>query len=435
MLLLISNYFLLEHRLIGNGNLYFCDMNKVDKLKVFLNEGLADYVIMNGYNELEENTSDVDIMVPDVYLLDKKIKALATKFNYTLVQRMEHHIHAINYFVWDAENSVFISLDLYSKYIIKNKELFNYSDFSTNSLLHKGFKIPPIEIEFVYYWFKKIIKKDLSNKNFEVLKNLYFKNPTSINQLLSKINNQLVLPPDIFDDLEQYISFSEKITPIQYFKPSQDIGFKEIRRKIGRVLHPTGFSISFLGPDGSGKSTIIDELNSYDLPFRKRQYFHLIPVVQKSSTTNSDPHAKSPYNFFVSLGKLAFLFVKYWKGHLKLVKKMKIKSTFIIFDRYFDDLIVDPKRFRYGAPILFAKIIKLFIPKPDITIVLTGDPEIIQARKKEVDVHTCAKQIGKYNQLKGKRYYHVSVDTELPNIIVKEIIDNILSVKLSEKLN
>ena len=40
--------------------------------------------------------------------------------------------------------------------------------------------------------------------------------------------------------------------------------------------------ICFLGPDGSGKSTIIEKLLIQELPFKNKEYFHLKPIKKKS---------------------------------------------------------------------------------------------------------------------------------------------------------
>ena len=58
----------------------------------------------------------------------------------------------------------------------------------------------------------------------------------------------------------------------------------------------------------------------------------------------------------------------------------------MIFDRYCDDIFVDPKRYRYGGSNLFARIIRFIIPKNNISFVLSANPQVILSRKKKLAV-------------------------------------------------
>ena len=58
----------------------------------------------------------------------------------------------------------------------------------------------------------------------------------------------------------------------------------------------------------------------------------------------------------------------------------------VIFDRYFLDLLIDPKRARIKG---FENLLKFFyrlIPQPDISIFLVGDGDEVNARKPELGV-------------------------------------------------
>ena len=103
-------------------------------------------------------------------------------------------------------------------------------------------------------------------------------------------------------------------------------------------------TICFLGPDGSGKSTIIEQLLTQELPFDEKEYFHLKPI-KKSSTENNamvaDPHKYPPYSKMKSYVKLFYFIYQYNLGWLKNILPLKIKSSLVIFDRYFDDMLAD----------------------------------------------------------------------------------------------
>jgi thymidylate kinase len=64
----------------------------------------------------------------------------------------------------------------------------------------------------------------------------------------------------------------------------------------------------------------------------------------------------------------------------------------LIFDRYFYDLLVDPKRFRYRGPSWLIRCIGRAIPKPDLVILLNTSPGVLQARKQELSYEESERQ-------------------------------------------
>jgi thymidylate kinase len=80
----------------------------------------------------------------------------------------------------------------------------------------------------------------------------------------------------------------------------------------------------------------------------------------------------------------AFL-LDYWLGYLFVMRPLLAKSTLIVFDRYFHDLLVDPLRYRYGGPLWLARVLSRLIPPPDLLfLVLDASEEIILSRKQEL---------------------------------------------------
>lgn len=200
-------------------------------------------------------------------------------------------------------------------------------------------------------------------------------------------------------------------------------------------MQPKGFTICFLGPDGSGKSTIIDGLLKRDLPFNRYDYFHLKPILQKDSGEHkvvSDPHQHKPYSLLKSYIKLLFFVYQYNKGWVYNIVPLKSKSSLVIFDRYYDDILVDHKRYRYSGSKSAAKFIRNFIPKPDLYFVLTTNANIIHKRKQEVAIEELERQIKGYRSLvDDKRYINIDV-SKTPKEIVSEI-SNIIVSKINER--
>lgn len=89
-------------------------------------------------------------------------------------------------------------------------------------------------------------------------------------------------------------------------------------------------------------------------------------------------------------------------GYWTKIYPQKIKSTFIIFDRYYHDILIDKKRYRNGTTDFWIKFIGHFIPKPDLWILLDAPADVIQNRKKEVTYEECVRQVEAYKMLFGE---------------------------------
>ena len=101
----------------------------------------------------------------------------------------------------------------------------------------------------------------------------------------------------------------------------------------------------------------------------------------------------------MSTAKLLYLWVDYVIGYLLRVRPRMVRSTFVIFDRYYHDLLIDARRFRYGGPKWLAKIIGHLIPLPDLILILDAPADVLQSRKQEVAKEESERQAFAYRIL------------------------------------
>ncbi len=176
----------------------------------------------------------------------------------------------------------------------------------------------------------------------------------------------------------------------------------EVARMWRRWLRPSGLFLAVLGPDGAGKSTLIEHL----LPqaggaFRHRHEFHWRPHLLWSRSTPAppNPHQSSPRGSAGSVAALLCLMLDYWFGYLFVIRPRLVRSGWVIFDRYLDDLLADPSRYRYGGPMGLPRLLRKLSPRPDMVLVLDAPERTIASRKQELTVDEIRDQRKVYRNL------------------------------------
>jgi len=145
-----------------------------------------------------------------------------------------------------------------------------------------------------------------------------------------------------------------------------------------------------------------------------------------------EPHKFKAYSSIKSYIKLCYFVFQYSFGWLKNILPLSFKSSLVVFDRYYDDILADPKRYRYGGKRAVVKFIRSFIPQPEIYFILTTDAKIINNRKEEVSFDELQRQIKEYEKLvDNKRYFHLDAN-KTPDEITNDIL-KIMSEKMHEK--
>jgi len=136
-----------------------------------------------------------------------------------------------------------------------------------------------------------------------------------------------------------------------------------------------------------------------------------------------DPHGKPPRGAFLSLVKIAVWLMEEWYFALFTENK----ETLLICDRYYHDLLVDPRRFRFGAPLWTAAMVGKLMPRPNLWILLNAPPEVLQARKQEVAMEETKRQCQAYLAFIREQKRHVVVDAS--QSLDKVIVDVELSIR------
>lgn len=94
-------------------------------------------------------------------------------------------------------------------------------------------------------------------------------------------------------------------------------------------------------------------------------------------------------------------------------------STLVIFDRYFDDILIDPARYRYAGPRAWVKMMAPLIPRPDLTFVLSASPEILETRKGELTRDESVRQLDAYRAHSKSRpnVFEIDANQDLDHVV------------------
>jgi thymidylate kinase len=176
-------------------------------------------------------------------------------------------------------------------------------------------------------------------------------------------------------------------------------------RRVRRWLTPTGIFLVILGPDGVGKSTLVGQLIEQLGPaFRRHRVFHWRPMLiapqDETGIPTLDPHAVPPRGRLSSAVRLLGFFADYWLGYIVLTRPLVARSGLVLFDRYFHDILIDSRRYRYGGPKWLPRILVPLVPPPDLLfLVLDADDGVILSRKREIDPSELRRLRAAYQQL------------------------------------
>lgn len=170
--------------------------------------------------------------------------------------------------------------------------------------------------------------------------------------------------------------------------------------------------VVILGPDGAGKSSVIQGLMSRlcqeKCAVKVRHLKPRIVLAQRGEpgAINVDPHSKPPRSAITSIAKIVIWLMEEWYAHLFQDRP----GTLLICDRYYHDLLVDSIRYRYGGPQWMARLAGKLMPQPQLWVLLDAPAEVLQARKQEVSPAESARQRQAYLAFIRKQRQYAIVD-------------------------
>lgn len=411
-----KNIFLAAIEYFEHNNINYCVLGDIQQFPNNIGSDVDLVIDTNSFNDLNQILSD-----------------FVSQYDLAICNVLEHEIEG-KYFIIGSnqpENETLevLALDFCCNYMRQGRIIL-----TSETLLHNrqkithnnvSFYVCDTPIAFCYYFIKKVEKNSLNEFQFHYLLNLWINNTEKITQQLDALfdKNNVERITRAFETKDISLFSKEFLKKLhtetnQKFKISFVNRILDLKRKIKRIVKPTGLVIAIYGCDGSGKSTLINKLISdpkdYEM-FRGYSYHHLYPSKVNKSSVVSNPHEQKPRNKILSNIKLIYFFIKYTKGYYQIIYPQKIRSKIVIFDRYYYDILVDPKRYRHNGSSWLTKLIGYLIPSPDLTFIIDAPTDILQKRKQEVSYEESDRQRKAYLELKNR----------IPN---SHIIDNSINL-------
>ena len=429
------------------------------------------YCVLHSYEKiLDEPVGDIDFAIDYNGLINlwNIIDELSHLNGLIPVQKTYHDVPFAHKFIIyiPSDKDQVLALDFVHDEKGINACLFNTNEILYNRIKYNGlYYISAKTHEFIYYLIKKIHKGYVEKNKIEHLKNLYLDNQANCQEILIKYfgerNSQLlvkILLQDIKEPSEIKYIFNKlkKSLWLRQFilNPQKGIiwSFLSGKRISHRTIHPQGLSISFISPDGGGKTTLAEEIThaigwAFDgriqrlhwrpglLPF---PYRLLKPKEWKEpEPVKTDPHGGPAQSGFLSLCRFLYYTADYLLGFVPKILWPKIRFNLVILDRYYYDFLIDRRRFNLNIPEILPRLFLPLIPKPDMVFLLTGDPGEIYQRKKELPLEEIERQIIDIKKLARKlpNAYEINASQPLEKVVeeVKEIIINYLADRLRRR--
>ena len=374
------------------------------------------YCVLHGYENYPlEVKSDVDCVIDSEFsqvqifqLLHRNRMNLGAE----IVRYRAYH------FVLSGRNAdgspYFLTLDFCVDCQIDSVSFYSGEEFLRNRRRHGQFWVPSAHMEFGSYLARSVAKSRLDDERLNRLSVLFQRDAarceTQVARFWGTESRALIVP-------------AARTGNWQLVRQSSDSLRRELRQqamlrfpgrcvvnlvssqinRLSRIPRPDGISVTILGPDGAGKSSLIEALSHrMDCVFSRSVCLGFAPPLHRlfyrTRHPTDQPHALPLRSLIASLTRAVYWFLYYTVGYLS-VHVALARSVLVLYDRHFLDILIDVKRYRYGGPVWIPRLIWHLMPKPDLVILLNAPPEVIQSRKQEVSFEETERQCKAYLSL------------------------------------
>jgi len=420
-----------------SGNLQGASVALLHDLFAELESRGVAYVVIHGREKIRRGRlSDVDMAFDrcPTEVIPAIIEEFQADRDLLLVQQLHYDVPHCYYFVIAIKTAAgieYLQLDCIYDTSGLNRYWIKSSDLIANRRRDKGIWAPSPQLELQYLLIKKALKGSMSDAAFEWIQR---HNSYELGNLDRQERDQGRDIRRIFREILDAKN-SEQATA----------GLKAVRRRLRRktLLAPvrlaarvllqltrilkrsrqkTGIFVVLLGTDGAGKSTLATAIcDGCGRGFRRIWRFHWRPhVFPKLGRGNAGgtaapqaPAVSSKYGPAVSFARFGYYWLDFVIGGWVLVGVWLRRSGLVLAERYYFDFLVHPARYAFSLPPWVFWVGALAVRKPDLAVLLTGDPQAIWKRKQELPLDEVKRQIGAYHELASRMPRALVVNTDI----------------------
>lgn len=266
-------------------------------------------------------------------------------------------------------------------------------------------------IEFLHRLLRCVASQRCDNAEIRRLRTLWQRDAAGTANLLSRLWPQVGAGLIAAAACDRWDSLIERLPQLHRTLRPQGLQafsawWRRTKRQLGYWRRPPGLLVACLGPDGSGKSRLIGALSETPLqPFDHVYTMRMRPSLIRQAPVNPTamPWLKKPRSAIVVPAKLALFMADYWLGYLLRMRPRLRRAGLVVSDRYYDDVLVDPRRYRLRRRYGLARALVPWIPRPDLWLVLDAPAEVLKDRQREVTEEESTRLRTEYRRvLRGK---------------------------------
>ena len=438
-----------------------------------LTERNIAYAVCGNYEGLPNETEhDIDLWSPTPESIKGVLFEIANNTGYRvfLFSPTANGFNAV--FYGPDKNTPWIKVDVMDELSLFSTIPLVGSDLIEKHLeVYKGIQVIQADLSsvmnFLYALFSHGCIKEkyrlaiydlVTNKKENILRD-------KLNSLLGRENADLIInmiDQRKWEDLEILFDTFRKKLVANFFMYSGTTAVLRLLRLVSnhlyRMYHKSGYYLAFVGIDGAGKTTVLNDLQKdLEFVFKKKKIYlgywrpYLFPelkdliifsknrnrgkkndelaqedhsisddrvLMNRRSQKNHNPLKVIFYHFKFLYYWLDFLigpFFKFWGCWSR--------GGVALFDRAYIDMELMPERFDFKVPRKFMSVMRSFLPQPDAIFFLWAPPDVIHARKKEFEQDEIRNQIDQYLAYRTKCKEFKSINTSCS---VEEVKDRVI---------